>query len=153
MHPLELKIPPLILTLLCAFAMWAVALLAPGMRVALPGLNWLAAALATAGGLAALLGVLAFRHAGTTVDPRVPAQANTLVVRGIYRRSRNPMYLGFLLVLLAWGLYLGHLLSLLWLPGFVLYLNRFQIRPEERIMRQKFGTNYEKYTEQVRRWA
>ncbi len=87
------------------------------------------------------------------MDPRVPDRSTSLVVRGIYRHSRNPMYVGFLLVLCAWSLYLGSALSLLFLPVFIAYMNRFQIIPEECYMRDKFAEEYTKYTSEVRRWV
>ena len=100
----------------------------------------------------ALRGVLEFRSAGTTVDPRVPDQSVSLVIRGVYRISRNPMYAGFLLVLIAWGMFLSNLASFVLLPVFVIYMNRFQITPEERHMREKFGEAYREYEAEVRRW-
>jgi len=63
------------------------------------------------------------------------------------------MYFGFLLVLIAWGVFLGNLASLLPLPAFVVYMNRFQIIPEERHMREKFGEAYRHYEAKVRRWV
>ncbi len=105
------------------------------------------------GACIAILGVMEFRAAGTTVDPRVPDQSESLEIRGVYRCSRNPMYLGLLLVLCAWGLFLGSIPSLLFLPAFVIYMNRFQIIPEERFVREKFGESFSKYTSEVRRWV
>ena len=132
MQALELKIPPVVLVVVFALAMWLLALWLP--PVALPAL-WgqvLAGVLAAAGIAVALAGVLAFRRANTTVDPRVPQQTSSLVIRGIYRYSRNPMYLGFLLLLAALASYLMSAAAMVLLPLFVLYMNRWQIAPEER---------------------
>ena len=93
-----------------------------------------------------------FKREQTTVDPHRPDRASALVVRGIFRFSRNPMYLGLLLVLTAWVIYLAHPAGLLVLPVLVSYLSRFQIRPEERILQQKFGADYDDYCREVRRW-
>src|SRR5690606_40976871 len=71
---------------------------------------------------------------------------------GIYRYTRNPMYLGFLLILAGYGVWLANLPALLWLIGYVLYLTRFQIIPEERWLSQKFGADFQYYRERVRRW-
>jgi protein-S-isoprenylcysteine O-methyltransferase Ste14 len=71
---------------------------------------------------------------------------------GIYRFTRNPMYLGMLLVLTAGAVYLGNLAAFAVLPLFVLSMNRLQIRPEERFMREKFGDAYRDYAARVRRW-
>jgi protein-S-isoprenylcysteine O-methyltransferase Ste14 len=153
---LELKIPPLLFMLLFALAMWLLApLTAPlSMKLALPALytTVLALCLAMTGIAVALAGVLAFRRAKTTVDPRLPQQSSSLVLVGIYRYSRNPMYLGFLLLLAAFACYLQSLLALALLPLFVLYLNQFQIKPEERFLGQKFGQDFQVYMKQVRRW-
>ena len=152
MQTLELKIPPVVLVVLFALVMWLLAQLVP--PVALPAV-WgqvLAGIFAGAGIILALSGVLAFRRANTTVDPRVPQQSANLVIRGIYRYSRNPMYVGFLLLLMAWAFYLTSVAAFLLLPLFVLYINRFQIVPEERFLLQKFGADYQAYCETVRRW-
>ncbi|MDZ7783351.1 MAG: isoprenylcysteine carboxylmethyltransferase family protein [Halioglobus sp.] len=152
MKALELKVPPLVLLVIAGSSMLAVSRISSNLCFTLPGVAWLSTVLATAGLIIAILGVVEFRAAGTTVDPRMPEQSAKLVVRGVYRFSRNPMYLGFLLVLVAWGLFLGSTFSLLFLPAFILYMNYFQIVPEERFMREKFGESYDQYSSQVRRW-
>lgn len=152
MRALELKIPPAALMVILAAAMWGGARLAPALAFSFPRQSWVAAALAAAGALVSLLGVVAFHRAQTTVDPRQPAKSVALVRVGIYRLSRNPMYVGFLLVLAAWATYLSNLLAFLALPVFLLYLNRFQIIPEERALRAKFGKRFVEYEESVRRW-
>jgi protein-S-isoprenylcysteine O-methyltransferase Ste14 len=152
MQALELKIPPVILVAVFALLMWLLAQLV--LPLALPAVwRWvLTAGFAVAGIAVALSGVLAFRRADTTVDPRVPQQTSSLVIKGIYRYSRNPMYLGFLLLLTALACYLMNPAAFALLPLFVLYMNRLQIAPEERYLLQKFGAAYQAYTKQVRRW-
>lgn len=152
MTALELKVPPVVLVAFVAVGMWALSRISPDFLIAIPAAGWVASGIALVGMAIAVLGVLAFRTAGTTVDPRVPDQSESLVVSGIYRYSRNPMYLGFLMVLCAWGLWLGNVPALLFLPAFVLYMNRFQIAPEERFMREKFGDAFTRYCTGVRRW-
>lgn len=152
MNALELKIPPIVQVFIVAGLMWALEGLLPGLGFVFPASLVVALGLATAGVVVALLGVLEFRSAGTTVDPRIPEQSASLVVGGVYRISRNPMYVGFLLVLTGWAVFLGNIASLLLLPAFVLYMNRFQIAPEERFMREKFGEAYRQYEAAVRRW-
>ncbi len=150
---LELKIPPLLLMLLFALGMWLLAPLTAPLSAQLALYTTvLALCLAVTGIAVALAGVLAFRRAKTTVDPRLPQQSSSLVLVGIYRYSRNPMYLGFLLLLAAFACYLQSLLALAFLPLFVLYLNQFQIKPEERFLQQKFGKDYQVYLHNVRRW-
>jgi protein-S-isoprenylcysteine O-methyltransferase Ste14 len=135
-----------------AGAMWLGARLLPGYVWNFPGRGTVALALALAGFAVALAGVLAFRRAGTTVNPTTPAAASAMVRSGVYRISRNPMYLGFLLLLAAWAVRLSHPVAFALLPLFVLYLNRFQIRAEESVLLEKFGGEAEDYFRSVRRW-
>lgn len=148
---LALKVPPLVLVALAAAAMWLLPAVAATPHLG-PWHAWLCAALALLGAAICLAGVLAFRQARTTVDPLHPAAATSLVVRGIYRYTRNPMYLGFLVALLAWALYLAKLSAFLVLPLFVWYLSVFQIRPEEVALRERFGADFDAYAARVRRW-
>jgi protein-S-isoprenylcysteine O-methyltransferase Ste14 len=62
------------------------------------------------------------------------------------------MYVGIMLVLASWALYLTHILPLILLPLFIVYINRFQIGPEERMLEQRFGTEFTSYRDSVRRW-
>jgi protein-S-isoprenylcysteine O-methyltransferase Ste14 len=149
---LELRIPPLALVLIFAAVMWLVSTYAPSLAIAISWRPTLVAALVGAGAAFAVAGVVAFRKAKTTVDPTKPEAASTMVVSGVYRVSRNPMYVGFLLVLAGWAVFLGHGLPFLLLPLFVAYLNRFQIRPEERALAARFGSEYASYAQSVRRW-
>lgn len=152
MPQLELKIPPLLLVLLFAAAMSLLSSAVPQLSVPLPGNTLLSIVLLVLGGVTALFGVLAFHRANTTVDPRNPQKSATLVVKGIYRVSRNPMYLGFLLSLLALACYLTNLAAFVCAFLFVVYMNRFQIEPEERWMAEKFSEHYQAYCTRVRRW-
>jgi protein-S-isoprenylcysteine O-methyltransferase Ste14 len=99
-----------------------------------------------------LAGVLSFRRARTTVNPLKPQSASALVNSGIYRYTRNPMYLGFAIMLLAWTLLLAWPPALLGVAGFVLYINHLQIIPEERALSSLFGEDFAHYCTQVRRW-
>jgi protein-S-isoprenylcysteine O-methyltransferase Ste14 len=149
---LELKIPPLIVALLFGVLMWLIARAVPGLNLNLPFTELLATLALSAAVAATLAGVLAFRRARTTVDPTRPEHATAIVTGGIYARTRNPMYLGFLLALVAWALWLGSLPACLLPPLFVKYMNHFQIAPEERLLRAKFGAPYDAYLTRVRRW-
>lgn len=151
MRALELRIPPLALVLIFAVSMAAVACTVPA-SLAVPARVTVAVALAFAGAVVALAGVVAFRRQKTTVNPFTPDQSSALVASGIYRFSRNPMYLGFLLGLLGWAVYLANWGSALLLPGFVAYMNRFQIKPEERALEARFGQAFVAYARSVRRW-
>lgn len=149
---LELKIPPVVVVILTAVLMWLMARAMPGYGFVIPG-DWLLAQIvAAAGVVVAAWGVAAFRRAGTTVNPMKPESSSRLVVTGIYAMTRNPMYLGALLVLLAWAISLAHPAAFLFLPLFVLYMNRFQIKPEERTLASRFGQTFTAYASRVRRW-
>ncbi|NNE78150.1 MAG: isoprenylcysteine carboxylmethyltransferase family protein, partial [Pricia sp.] len=93
-----------------------------------------------------------FARLRTTINPTQPSKANKLVDGGIYAYSRNPMYLALLLILLAWGIWLGNAFNTLLAAGFVAYMNRFQIVPEEQALLDIFGKAYRKYCINVRRW-
>ena len=152
MRALELKIPPVVIGLLLGATMVAIARLASAFNFAPPAGRLVAAAVATLGVIVAVAGVVSFRRAGTTVNPLQPAAASQLVVSGIYRWTRNPMYLGMLLVLLGWGLFLTNVLAFLSALAFIPLMNRLQIGPEERILTATFGPVFTSYQSAVRRW-
>ena len=152
MQWLELKIPPLLVWLLFAGAMRVVAYGAPSLSFAVPGSTALALALVALGGAVAFAGVITFRHKRTTVNPLTPSAATFVVSSGIYGVSRNPMYLGLLLALAGWALYLSHAGAALLLPAFVAYMTQHQIKPEERALLAKFGSEFAQYMSRVRRW-
>jgi len=99
-----------------------------------------------------LSGLLAFRASRTTINPLQPQRASALVVGGVYRFTRNPMYVGMALFLLAWAVYLSAVLPFLGPLLFALYITRFQIQPEERVLKALFGAGYLAYAARVRRW-
>ncbi len=158
MHNLELKIPPplvMVLSGLIAFLMsgrpltflveqlnstdfvgnvlWPMIFLALGIAIAVSG-------------------VREFSRHNTTINPLDPNQSSLVVNSGIFRLSRNPMYLGMLFVLIAWADYLDNLLGFSGALFFVLYITRFQILPEERILLGNFGEDFQTYLNSVRRW-
>lgn len=102
--------------------------------------------------LIALIAMFQFYRSRTTIDPRDPSKVTRLVTKGVYNYSRNPMYLALLLLLLAWGLWLGNAFNTIIAAGFVAYMNRFQIMPEEKALRDRFGKAYDQYAIRVRRW-
>lgn len=142
---LEKHIPPLLLVLIIGAAMWGIS--APTSPVPLDDTvrRVAAAVIFVIGALFPVAGVVAFRRARTTVDPRSPEASSALVRSGIYRYSRNPMYVGFALWLLAWSVVLGPGWELLGVVFFVLYMNNFQIAPEERALRALFGEEFRAY--------
>ncbi len=152
MQALELKVPPPALAVVIAAGMWVVARVSPAL--ALPPLVRTVTALpvAVAGIALTIAAALSFRQAQTTMNPMQPQAAASLVRSGVYGVSRNPMYLGVLVVLLAWMAFLATPWAALGPAVFVLYINRFQIAPEERILSAKFGASYSEYKASVRQW-
>jgi len=152
MSRLALKIPPPVVALVFGTGMWLVARYTPGFAISASVRFSVAAVLALGGVAFALSGMASFRKADTTIDPRKPDECSQLVVSGVYRKSRNPMYVGLLLLLLAWAAVLANPYALLLLPIFVAYMVRFQIRFEEFALEEKFGASYRDYLRTVRRW-
>ncbi len=149
---LDLKIPPLAVVLVVGAIMWLMAWVLPEYGFDMPYRRLMTLIVAGAGFVVAAWGVAAFRQVGTTVNPMKPESSSTLVASGIYSFTRNPMYLGFLLALLAWAIYLSHPAAFLVLPLYVWYMNRFQIQPEERALASLFGEAFRTYASRVRRW-
>jgi len=149
---LELKVLPVALAVIAAALMWWARLATPDFAFPFPSNLMLPVGLALLGALTCLAGVVAFRRAKTTVNPMKPDTTSSLVISGIYRYTRNPMYLEFLLLLIAWAAALSNALTLVSLLAFVLYMNRFQIVPEERMLASRFVQGYAEYRARVRRW-
>ncbi len=152
MSSLELKVPPPALALLLALFMWLVSSFVAPLEVPFRWRVGATLALALVGLGFSVAGVAAFRRARTTINPTKPATASALVSGGVYRVTRNPMYLGLFLLLLALAVFLSNPVALVLVPVFVLYINRFQITPEERALSSLFGGEYAAYKERVRRW-
>ena len=152
MRRLENKIPPLLVMMSVSASMWLLSPLLP--TVTLGATLRIAASL----GIVVLAlyfiaaGVLEFARHQTTVDPRQPEKTSHLVVSGIYKISRNPMYVGFALILTAQVILMQSPLLLTGVAAFVIYMNAYQITPEERAMKSHFGEQYARYMMQVRRW-
>lgn len=153
MPPLELKIPPPLVAAVSAALIYGAATLLPLVAIS-PSLRLGAAlVLATAGVWLDVSGLIAFRRAKTTVSPLSPQNSSSVVSSGVYRFTRNPMYLGLACLLLAWAVYLASAWALLVVPAFMAYITRFQIKPEERALATRFGSAYAAYCARVRRWV
>jgi protein-S-isoprenylcysteine O-methyltransferase Ste14 len=149
---LELKLPPLVIGFSCFFGMW----LCPAiLMLPIPGIaSWAGFGILFVLGFSLLAtGARTFLKARTSLSPTTPTEASSLVVTGIYRYTRNPMYLGGLLMLSGWALFLAKLSACFFLLFFVVYLTRFQIIPEERVLRARFGLEFDDYIKRVRRWV
>ncbi len=149
---MKLKIPPPIVGLIFAALMWAVDSLFPTIAIDFPGQRVLSALFVGFGFAIAFAAFFSFRKAGTTVDPLAPEKATQIVRGGVFRLSRNPMYLGLALLLVACAIWMGNIFNVVTFFLFVAYLTVFQIRPEEQALTELFGSDYESYREEVRRW-
>ena len=152
MNALALKVPPVAQVIITAAAMYGTAKIMPSLQFSLSGSTVLAVGLGVIGMSLGVMGVTQFRKAQTTPNPQALEKVSSLETSGIYRYSRNPMYLGLVLILLGWAFYLSHFLAFVLLPIFILYMTRFQIQPEEQMMARKFGKTYQAYLNKVRRW-
>jgi len=149
---LELKVPPPLVALVAALGMWGVGELTPALEVPAAWRWTLAGCLAVAGTAVRLAAQWSFRRANTTVNPLQPGRASSVITSGLYGRSRNPMYLGRTLQLLAWAAWLASPAAGLGVPAYVAYVWRFQILPEERLLLERFGPPYADYLRRVPRW-
>jgi len=149
---LELKIPPPFVTILAGLLMWVISLFVAPLPVPMVFRVVLAVVLAAVGIGCIVASFRRFLRAGTTIDPHHPEDASSLITTGIYGRTRNPIYLGMLTILVAWALFLMVWPTIVGPIVFVIYITRFQILPEERSLAEHFGQAYTDYKATVRRW-
>ena len=149
---LELRIPPPIVGLLVGLTMWFVADIGPVLPIGAAARYGVVAILAVIGVAFDLAGLFVFRASRTTINPLTPQRTSTLVTGGVYRITRNPMYLGLCFLLLAWAVYLSTVVAFVGPIVYVGYITRLQIIPEERVLNDLFGDQYVEYAARVRRW-
>ena len=149
---MQLKLPPILIMIIFGVLMYLCSLILPVGYFSFFGRPYLIYFLI---GLACVIGIwslIQFYSNKTTVNPLELDKVSTLVSSGLYQYSRNPMYLAMLLLLLAWGLWLGNAFNTIIAAGFVYYMNAFQIEPEEKVLLKMFGKEYKEYCTLVRRW-
>ncbi len=151
-HALELKVPPVLVFLIFASVFWSIDTWFPVFDVDIPFRSALVLFLTGTALLVGAWSIWLFRRNDTTVHAHKPHETERLVTSGPYKHSRNPMYLALSMVLIAVAIYLTDLLSMMLIPGFFVYMTRFQIIPEERRMLQIFGDEYQEYAENTPRW-
>jgi protein-S-isoprenylcysteine O-methyltransferase Ste14 len=149
---LEHRVPPPVVAVIAAAGMWVLASYWPMVRFEVPAPALIGLTVALIGGLIAGAGARTIRQAKTTVSPLHPDKTSSIVTRGIYGYTRNPMYVGLVFVLLGCFVGFGGMSAALGLVAFILYITRFQIEAEERILEAKFGKDYVAYKARVRRW-
>jgi len=149
---LEKKIPPPIVAVLFGILMKLLSCCGLSIDIPTAVKLWVCAGLIILGLIVDVSALLSFRKVKTTINPLNPSAATELVVQGVYKISRNPMYLGLVLFLTAWGIYLSSLYSLMVIPAFIYYITYFQIFPEERALEEIFKGNFLHYKSSVSRW-
>jgi protein-S-isoprenylcysteine O-methyltransferase Ste14 len=149
---LKTRIPPPIILLLAAACMWMLDRWLPLQLCIAPPWNRIGGLPIAAGFAIDVASVVFFRRAGTTVNPMDPGKASRLVTGGPFRISRNPMYLGLLLMLIGWALWLGSASPWFIPPLFVVAVTVLQIVPEEHALAKIFGEQYTVYQNKVARW-
>ena len=148
---LELKVPPPTMMFIIACFMWLDNHLIGGALVS--GAPFILGVFLMATGFGvAFTGLRTLIGNHTTPSPMKIDRAKKLVTSGLYQFSRNPMYLGMVIFLIGWTVLLGNLWHLAGPIGFAIYIQRFQIAAEERMMTTKFGADYAAYKNRVRRW-
>ncbi len=150
---LQLKVPPIIVAVLAGLIAWL-----SSKFPAIEFLNydfplWTERVLIVLGFLIGIAGVVQFAQSKTSINPHSLEKTNVLVSEGIYRFSRNPMYLALLILVIVFGMKIGNLPGIVFGAAFfIVYMNTFQIKPEEEMLAEKFGQDYVEYREKVRRW-
>ena len=152
MVSLRVKVPPPAVALLFGLLMWLASSMVAPVAVSFAARVGVAVVLVSVGLTLGVAAMLSFLREKTTMNPTKPGAASSLVTGGVFRFTRDPMYLSLLLYLLAWTSYLSSWLALLFVPVFVLYINELQIKPEERALSELFGAEYASYKARVRRW-
>lgn len=132
--------------------MYGLTVLVPSLNISVPFVEVVVGGLTLLSGYMGIAGVYEFHKVKTTVNPVKPDTASSVVRTGVFSFSRNPMYMALLLLIIAIGLWWQHLSVVLCSVVFVSYMNRFQIKPEERVLERLFGEEYVDYKNHVRRW-
>ena len=149
---MKLLIPPPILALMSAILMLIISKYFNKANFSLNQHNQFALFFLIVALIIILISIAKFIKIKTTISPLKPNKTSILVDSGIYKYTRNPMYLGLLLILFSLFFYLKNFLSFLVLPLFVIYITKNQILPEEKVLENLFGDQYKKYKNKVRRW-
>ncbi|MGB8326835.1 MAG: isoprenylcysteine carboxylmethyltransferase family protein [Steroidobacteraceae bacterium] len=145
-------IPPPVWALGAGAAMWGLNRALPLASLLPRPWNRVGLGIGAIGFIIDLVALMGFRRADTTINPLHPSKATALVTAGLYRYTRNPMYVGLLLLLCGWAAWLGTLSPWVMPLLFAIVITVAQIRPEERALYALFGADYERYCRQVPRW-
>ena len=150
MHKFKNKIPPTILTLL--FLIFNYILSFNFLKIDIPYKYFFTTLLIIFGFYIIIRSSRLFAQAKTTIDPLRPFKSTSLITNDIYKYSRNPMYFGYLLIIIGSSVYLGNVISIIIIPLFIFTINFLQIIPEEEALKDIYGPRYDEYLSKVRRW-
>ncbi len=148
----ESRVPPPLVALGTAIVMWLAFKDAPAPEALAPFRAFALTAAMQLSAVVVIAALASFWRVRTSINPLKPERASHLVTTGIYRFTRNPMYLSLLLLLISYTIRLGSLPAVLGPIAFAVYVTRFHIAPEERALEAKFGAEFLEYKRRVRRW-
>ncbi|GAA0410961.1 isoprenylcysteine carboxylmethyltransferase family protein [Cocleimonas flava] len=149
---LQLKIPPPVYAISIAILMWLLSKYMPVAEIIQTPWNKIGLVIIVIAVSFDVWSLLLFLKKKTTPNPMKPENTSGIVTKGLYQYSRNPMYLGMLIILFGFGIWLGSLSPFIMLPAFYWVITEMQIKPEERMLEQKFTNEYLDYKNRVRRW-
>ena len=144
------KIPPPIITLICGLGIYFSRPLFPKYNYI--SIDIIAASFLLLGIIILITAVLSFKRQSTTLSPLQPEKASYLVVSGIFKYSRNPMYLGMLLILISMTIKFNFVGGILIIFAFITFITKFQIIPEETALEKLFGKEFTRYKKKTKRW-
>ena len=147
---METKIPPPIVTLIFGLAIYLSRTIFPEIEIQYS--SFFGIFLLLLGFFILISAVKLFRNDKTTVNPLSPEQATKLVTNGIFKLSRNPMYLGMAVILASVAVFFNIIGGIISMALFCLYITKFQIIPEEKAMKELFAQDFEQYMQATRRW-
>ena len=147
---METKIPPPIVTLIFGLAIYLSRTIFPEIEIQYS--SFFGMVLLLLGFFILISAVKLFRNDKTTVNPLSPEQATKLVTNGIFKLSRNPMYLGMAVILASVAVFFNIIGGIIFMALFSLYITKFQIIPEEKAMKELFAQDFEQYMQATRRW-
>ena len=145
-----LKVPPPILVLILVVSIYMSQYQLETTH--LPYNNSISLVILLVGALILINPVFKFIKSKTTVNPVKFVKVNKLVTSGIYKYSRNPMYLGMILIIISTSIFYLNYYSVLTPFIFYFWINKFQIKREEIFLKEKFGKDYLSYMSKTRRW-
>lgn len=149
---LELKVPPVVIMFFSIILMYLVSKVFSSFNTDFLFQTFLSIETLISGIVVSIAGVYVFKEEKTTVNPMKPESSSKLVTNGIYKFTRNPMYLGMAIVLFSYLIFLGNILNIVNIVLFVIYMNKYQISPEERYLEKLFGDEFSSYKSKVRPW-